>query len=266
MEQLRRRHLPRLGGSALAIRSLFPPLAICVGVLGGAWGLWILAAILYMAWIVPLDPGSAGASAVDDSESSDGDRHDESVDRASFEPILHHHGLWMLLGGLVVGLLEPMVRIDIELLGGAFAFVAAAFLGAAFCRNPLFGSILAFFWLHCGWRPELVATFLVFGTARWMLGSSWLMPRTRASAWTAIRAGGGAVALIWISTFLPAQGRAHFHDLAETPLDWLFVLQVATLGGLALVLLMRLFRSGFRALLRPIVDPAAEMTRYSVES
>ncbi len=266
VEWLRRRYVPDLGGAALSARSLAPPLAICVGLLGGAWATWMLGGILCSAWIARLGSSGAGASSILESVGSVGDRNRGGA-AGRFDPMLrqqlHHHGMWMSLGAVVVALLEPLVRLDLEAFGGIAAFAGTAFLGAAFCRNPLFGSILAFWALHTGWRPELVATFLFFGIARWMLGNTWMVPRTRAAGWTLLLSGGGAVGLIWISGFLPARTRAPFHDLADISLDWLLVLQAVTLAGLVLLLLNRLFTSGFRALLRPIVDPAAEITRDS---
>ena len=264
LEWLRRIAEPALtggGDSPLKARSIFPFLIVSAALLGWQWGLWMLVGIFWMAGAARFGSPKPDRSVA--RKAGTVPTVDLRRTWAGFEQSLHHHGVWMWLGALVVALMEPLVRVEIGGLGSGFAFAVSAFLGFAFCRNPLFGSMLAYFWLHTGWTTELVATFLIFGTARWMLGGSWILPRCRSSAVTAAFVGGGALALVWAAGFLPPQGWVEFHGLAETSTNpwWTTTLQVLALGGLATAFAVRLFAGGFRAFLRPIVDPAAEMTR-----
>lgn len=170
----------------------------------------------------------------------------------------HHIVVWAFLGVSLVALMEPMVSLDLNLdgLSPFLGFLVAAVAGAVFYRNALHGGILAFFFLHTGWTVTTVMVFLFAGSLAKVLWSleKGSLKTPRGVAFTAVSVIGLAVLLGLLGPgqdFVPPPADlSGWFDGASTPLA------KASLALLLGVLLLTLFRRGFRGLLHPIFDPA----------
>lgn len=237
--------------------------------MGGPWTLWRWLGILWILGLWLYGSGTRGGDLVNGSIAA-GSRPEESPSegvarplsgwRRWLDPLLdqgHRWVIWSLLAVGLVALMEPMVRPSLAGWSPYLALLTAVGLGVVFYRNALHGGILAFFFQQSGWSPWLILAFLFAGSLVTIFsmkeGES-----SRRQHLSMFAAGAGASAVVlWALLSTAASGtfeviRSFDGLVASEPCIW----SRSSLAVLAALLLVALWRKGFRGLLHPIFDPA----------